>query len=55
MVPVVKIPKVREDEFKAAIRALLNTPATPASKITGKRTRDPEAQKPGPKKARLNG
>ena len=45
-----KIPKVPEDEFKAAIRALLNTPATPASDITGKRTRKADAQKPGPKK-----
>jgi hypothetical protein len=42
--------KVPKDAFEAAIRALLNTPAIPAAKITDKRTRDPEAKKPGPKK-----
>jgi hypothetical protein len=46
---VAKTLKVPEDEFKAAIRALLNTPATPASDITGKRTRKPDTQKPGPR------
>ena len=42
--------KVPEDEFKAVIRALLNTPPMPASAIEGKRPRKADAQKPGPKK-----
>jgi hypothetical protein len=42
--------KVPEDEFKAAIRALLNTPPTPADEITNKRPRRADAKKPGPKK-----
>lgn len=44
------IPKVREDEFKAAMRALLKTPPTPAIAIEGKRPRKADGQKPGPKK-----
>ena len=44
--------KVPEDAFKAAIRALLNTPPTPAEKIEGKRPRPAGARKPGPKKKR---
>jgi hypothetical protein len=46
-------PKVPEDDFKAVIRALLNTPPTPASTIEGKRTRKAGARKPGPKKTDL--
>jgi len=42
--------KVPEDQFKAVMRALLNTPPTPADKITDKRERRPDAKKPGPKK-----
>jgi hypothetical protein len=44
--------KVPEDAFKAALRALLNTPPTPASKIESKRPRGIDAKKPGPKKRR---
>lgn len=44
--------KVDADKFKDAIRALLNTPATPASAIKDKRPRRADAKKPGPKKRR---
>jgi hypothetical protein len=42
--------KVPEDEFKAVIRALLNTGPMPASAIEDKRPRKAGAKKPGPKK-----
>ena len=42
--------KVPADQFKAMIRALLNTPPTPASAIEGKRPRKADARRPGPKK-----
>jgi len=47
---VANIPKVPEDEFKAVIRALLNTPPMPADAIEGKRPRKADAKRPGPKK-----
>ena len=47
--------KVDADAFKAALRALLNTPITPADKITDKRQRNPEAKKPWPKKRPMPG
>jgi hypothetical protein len=46
---VVKIPKVPENEFKAAIRALLNEPPMSATAIQDKRPRKADAQKPGPR------
>jgi len=48
MVPIAGIPKVPKAEFEAAIRALLNTPATPATAITNKRPRKADSMKPGP-------
>lgn len=42
--------KVPADKFKAAIRALLNTPPMPASEITDKRQNvSDEGKRPGPK------
>ena len=49
---MVEIPKVPEDQFKAVMRALLNTPPMPADEITNKRPRRTDAKKPGPKKQR---
>jgi hypothetical protein len=39
------IPKVPEDEFKAVIRALLNTPPMPMADIPRKREPKPAARK----------
>jgi hypothetical protein len=52
MVYVADIPKVPEDQFKAVMRALLNTPPMPSSAIEDKRPRKAGARKPGPKKRR---
>jgi hypothetical protein len=41
---VAKSVKVDADAFKAAIRALLNTPPTPATAIEGKRPRKADAK-----------
>jgi hypothetical protein len=41
------VPKVREDEFKAALRALLSTPPTPAAKIVTRNTKKSAPKKRG--------
>jgi hypothetical protein len=44
------IPKVPEDQFKAVIRALLNTPPLPLADIPRKREPKASAKKPVAKK-----
>jgi hypothetical protein len=51
--PVAEFLKVRKEDFEAVIKALLATRPTSAKTIEGKRPRRADAQKPGPKKARL--
>jgi hypothetical protein len=46
--PVVKIPKVPEDEFMRVIKALVSTPAMPMSEIPRKK----EPKQPKPKRAK---
>jgi hypothetical protein len=43
---VADIPKVPEDQFKAVIRALLNTPPMPLADIPRKREAKPKNPKP---------
>jgi hypothetical protein len=40
------IPKVPEDQFKALVRALLNTPPLPLAKIPKKREPHPKSKGP---------
>jgi hypothetical protein len=43
---VADIPKVLEDQFKAAIRALLNTPPMPMAEIPRKHASKPRKHQP---------